>query len=316
MAEMATTLVELDYKEGLGWRIGAVVITLMAIGTVFVFSAGVEVAKGVNLSQFYESANLRKALFFPLAVAVMLVVSRIDYRRLSFDNGPVAFADDLPVRRQRNFAGAGAHTPYRLGNQPGQTLAADTAWPRDNQLSALGTGKVDGHFLAVGFLRQIRRPAQILQAGIFAGLHRPRPGGRTYHHRGLRLSGLDCPAGLFHIIDRRSKLAISRCAVARSRDWFCRCDTRLAHPHNANHVFSAPRPVDRLVKLSGKPVAHRDRLRRIVRQRTGYGRLQIRSSARRHNRLYLLDYRRGNGTGRNINGHMRYSSYLSCLGLW
>jgi cell division protein FtsW (lipid II flippase) len=87
MAEMATTLVELDYKENLGWRIGAVVITLMAIGTIFVFSAGVEVAKGVNLSQFYESANLRKALFFPLAVAVMLVVSRIDYRRLGFDNG-------------------------------------------------------------------------------------------------------------------------------------------------------------------------------------------------------------------------------------
>ena len=87
MAEMATTLVEMDDKEGLGWRIGAVVITLMAIGTVFVFSAGVEVAKGVNLSRFYESANLRKALFFPLAVAVMLVVSRIDYRRLGFDKG-------------------------------------------------------------------------------------------------------------------------------------------------------------------------------------------------------------------------------------
>lgn len=88
MAEMATTLVEMDDKEGLGWRISAVVITLMAIGTVFVFSAGVEVAKGVNLSRFYESANLRKVLFFPLAVAVMLVVSRIDYRRLGFDNGP------------------------------------------------------------------------------------------------------------------------------------------------------------------------------------------------------------------------------------
>jgi cell division protein FtsW len=88
MAEMATTLVELDYKENLGWRIGAVVITLMAIGTVFVFSAGVEVSKGVNLSQFYESANLRKALFFPLAVAVMLLVSRIDYRRFSLDKGP------------------------------------------------------------------------------------------------------------------------------------------------------------------------------------------------------------------------------------
>ena len=88
MTETATTLVELDYKENIGWRIGMVVITLMAIGTVFVFSAGVEVAKGVNLSRFYESANLRKALFFPLAVAVMLFVSRIDYRRFNLDKGP------------------------------------------------------------------------------------------------------------------------------------------------------------------------------------------------------------------------------------
>jgi cell division protein FtsW len=87
MAEMATTLVELDYKENLGWRIGMVVITLMAIGTVFVFSAGVEVSKGANLAKFYESANLRKVLFFPLAVAVMLLVSRIDYRRFNLDKG-------------------------------------------------------------------------------------------------------------------------------------------------------------------------------------------------------------------------------------
>lgn len=65
MTEPATTLVELDYRENLGWRIGMVVITLMAIGTVFVFSAGVEVSKGVSLSRFYQSANLRKALFFP-----------------------------------------------------------------------------------------------------------------------------------------------------------------------------------------------------------------------------------------------------------
>jgi cell division protein FtsW len=88
MAEMATTSIELDYKENLGWQIGTVVIILMAIGTVFVFSAGVEVARGVNLSQFYQSANMRKALFFPLAVTVMLLVSRVDYRRFNLDNGP------------------------------------------------------------------------------------------------------------------------------------------------------------------------------------------------------------------------------------
>jgi cell division protein FtsW len=89
MAEIATTVVEMDNKEGLGWRIGSVVIALMAIGTIFVFSAGVDVARDINLSRFYESANLRKVLFFPLAVAVMLVASRIDYRRLGFDKGPL-----------------------------------------------------------------------------------------------------------------------------------------------------------------------------------------------------------------------------------
>ncbi len=87
MAEKTTTLVELDYRENLGWQIGAVVIILMAIGTVFVFSAGVDVAKGVNFAQIYESANLRKVLFFPLAIIIMLVVSRIDYRRFNLEKG-------------------------------------------------------------------------------------------------------------------------------------------------------------------------------------------------------------------------------------
>jgi cell division protein FtsW len=86
MAETAK-MVELEDSEGLGWRIGSIVITLMAIGTIFVFSAGMEVARGINLTQFYESANLRKALFFPLAVGVMIAASRIDYRRFSLDKG-------------------------------------------------------------------------------------------------------------------------------------------------------------------------------------------------------------------------------------
>ena len=87
MAEVAK-IVEMEDSEGLGWRIGLVVITLMATGTIFVFSAGVDIARGINLAQFYESANLRKALFFPLAVAVMIGVSKINYRRFSFENGP------------------------------------------------------------------------------------------------------------------------------------------------------------------------------------------------------------------------------------
>ena len=86
MAEVAE-LIEMDNSEGLGEKIMLVVVTLMSIGTIFVFSAGVDVAKGINLEKFYESANLRKVLFFPLSVAVMLVLSRIDYRRFSMRRG-------------------------------------------------------------------------------------------------------------------------------------------------------------------------------------------------------------------------------------
>ena len=82
-----TKIVEMDGRGALGEKIGLVVVALMAIGTIFVFSAGVEVGKGVDLLRFYESANLRKALFFPLAVAVMLAAAQIDYRRFGFEKG-------------------------------------------------------------------------------------------------------------------------------------------------------------------------------------------------------------------------------------
>jgi cell division protein FtsW len=86
MTEFAE-IIEIDDNEGLGEKIALVVVTLMAIGTIFVFSAGVDVAKGINLERFYESANLRKIPFFPLSVAVMLAVSRIDYRRFGMKKG-------------------------------------------------------------------------------------------------------------------------------------------------------------------------------------------------------------------------------------
>lgn len=82
-----TKIIELEDSASLGERIMLVVVALMAIGTIFVFSAGVDVARDINLTKFYDSANLRKVLFFPLAVAVILGVSRIDYRRFSFERG-------------------------------------------------------------------------------------------------------------------------------------------------------------------------------------------------------------------------------------
>ena len=80
-------MVEMEENRGLGTKIAIVVVALMAIGTVFVFSAGVDVAKDINLLRFYESANLRKVMFLPLAILVMLLASRINYRWFSLEKG-------------------------------------------------------------------------------------------------------------------------------------------------------------------------------------------------------------------------------------
>jgi cell division protein FtsW (lipid II flippase) len=77
MSEIAN-IVEIERTERFSDKIGLIVVALMAIGTIFVFSAGVDVVKGIDLKNFYQSANLRKVLFFPAAVAALLLVSRID----------------------------------------------------------------------------------------------------------------------------------------------------------------------------------------------------------------------------------------------
>jgi cell division protein FtsW len=68
-------------------RIGVVVMLLMAVGAVFVFSAGANVSYELDLKRFYEFQPLRQIVFFPLAVLVLYVVSRFDYRRLSLARG-------------------------------------------------------------------------------------------------------------------------------------------------------------------------------------------------------------------------------------
>jgi len=67
--------------------IAMVVILLMAIGTVFVFSASANIEQQLNLRRFYDFRALRQILFFPLAVFVMYTVSHFNYRRLSLVNG-------------------------------------------------------------------------------------------------------------------------------------------------------------------------------------------------------------------------------------
>jgi len=67
--------------------IAMVAVLLMAIGTVFVFSAGANISQEFNLERFYDYPGLRQILFFPLACLIMYAVSRFDYRRLSLANG-------------------------------------------------------------------------------------------------------------------------------------------------------------------------------------------------------------------------------------
>ena len=67
----------------------AVVLTLMAIGTVFVFSAGASVKADYSIRQFYNFTTLKQLLFFPVAIIIMYSISTIDHRRLSFTRAGV-----------------------------------------------------------------------------------------------------------------------------------------------------------------------------------------------------------------------------------
>lgn len=68
------------------------VLLMMATGTVFVFSAGATVSGGYDLSRFYDFTTLKQVIFFPLGVAVMYLVSLIDYRRFSLTRGPAGYS--------------------------------------------------------------------------------------------------------------------------------------------------------------------------------------------------------------------------------
>jgi cell division protein FtsW len=72
-------------------RIAMVAISLMAIGTVFVFSASANIGQELDLQKFYKYPWLRQILFFPLACLIMFGVSCFDYRRFSL--APVSVCD-------------------------------------------------------------------------------------------------------------------------------------------------------------------------------------------------------------------------------
>ena len=67
--------------------VAMVVVLLMAVGTVFVFSASANVGQEIDLQRFYEYASLRQILFFPMACLILYFFSCMNYRRLSLANG-------------------------------------------------------------------------------------------------------------------------------------------------------------------------------------------------------------------------------------
>jgi len=67
--------------------IAMVVVVLMAIGTVFIFSASANIGQEFDLQRFYDYPGLRQLLFFPLACLIMYAVSSCNYRRLGLSNG-------------------------------------------------------------------------------------------------------------------------------------------------------------------------------------------------------------------------------------
>lgn len=75
-----------NYLSGM---IESAVILLMATGTIFVYSAGANVNVNYDLGHFYNFTTLKQLLFFPLAIAVMYLVSKIDYKRLSLNTNPI-----------------------------------------------------------------------------------------------------------------------------------------------------------------------------------------------------------------------------------
>jgi len=62
------------------FAIEMVVLLLMATGTVFVYSAGATLAPDAARLRFYETPMFKQIVFFPLAVGILLLMRRVDYR--------------------------------------------------------------------------------------------------------------------------------------------------------------------------------------------------------------------------------------------
>jgi cell division protein FtsW len=78
-----------EFKIRYDYWLELITLTLMAIGTVFVFSAGANVGGQYEWKRFYEFTTLKQLLFFPAAVAIMYLVSLIDFRHFSLQRNSI-----------------------------------------------------------------------------------------------------------------------------------------------------------------------------------------------------------------------------------
>jgi cell division protein FtsW len=78
-------MIHIVKNNPLAESIAMIVVLLMAIGTVFVFSAGANIGLEIDLKRFYDYTSLRQIMFFPLACLVMYAASCFDYRRFKLE---------------------------------------------------------------------------------------------------------------------------------------------------------------------------------------------------------------------------------------
>lgn len=67
--------------------IAILTVALMAIGTVFVFSAAATVTFNATVGTIIKTVQFRNVLFLPVAIAVLYLISCIDYKLFSFEKG-------------------------------------------------------------------------------------------------------------------------------------------------------------------------------------------------------------------------------------
>lgn len=81
-------MIEKTSNNFLPHSITVVVVVLMAIGTIFVCSAGATLSGDFTLENFYKFSNLRQILFFPIAVLVLYCLSAFGYQKFGIKETP------------------------------------------------------------------------------------------------------------------------------------------------------------------------------------------------------------------------------------